>query len=215
MTFYNTVIPTVESRLNTAQELSRFLDAYVVMDSESTSNENHDEAWLVAHATGQCAAWTVVVEDDAVPYTNDPTAFAETLSDVLDNAPTPVVSLYTGKGRPRPLQPRLEAALRRAHHEGSPWLIDKNLHWGVAVAVRTELVSSMLGWVQRCDNPYDERLGMWARGHGHRIAYTVPSLVDHADQPSVIHDDREPGRVAHRVLSRDEVVDWSRPAIWL
>jgi hypothetical protein len=50
--------------------------------------------------------------------------------------------------------------------------------------------------------PIDENIGQWSRRQGWPIAYTVPSLVDHADGPTLItHPDgaeREPGRVAWR-----------------
>ncbi|WP_201787835.1 hypothetical protein [Klebsiella pneumoniae] len=56
--------------------------------------------------------------------------------------------------------------------------------------------------------PIDEAISAWARHQGHTIAYTWPSLIDHADETPMIatrndNQPRPPGRVAWQHGTRD------------
>lgn len=158
------------------------------------ANTNHQHVWnqLAKHNT----TWSVVLEDDAQPI-ND---FHLHLTHALDAAPTPIVSLYLGRQRPPQHQQDIADALAKADANQAHWIIATQLFHAVAVAIWTRHIPDMLQHM-RPYLPIDENIGRWTRQRGYPIAYTVPSLVDHADGPTLIrHPDeapRPPGRVAH------------------
>lgn len=143
----------------------------------------------LAHRTSD---WIVVLEDDAIPVPD----FRAQLAQALTAAPTPVVSLYLGRKRPPQWQQRVSAALRRTFADDACWITANHMLHAVAIAVRADLVPSLLA--HRTRLPWDEHFTTWAQRHG--VSYTVPSLVDHADTGTLIaHRDGEPrpcGRVA-------------------
>ncbi|WP_301119799.1 hypothetical protein [Mycolicibacterium fortuitum] len=155
---------------------------------------NHRRVWEGVHAWAtHCGhAWCVVLEDDAVPVPG----FNGHLTAALAHAPSPIVSLYLGKGRPghaqRPIRNLVDAGT------DTPWITAPTLLHAVGVAIRTEHVPAMLDHIAQPPavfEPIDQAIGHWAR-HGVRqpVAYTWPSLVNHADGPTVIdtHPDGKP-----------------------
>lgn len=158
---------------------------------------NHDRAWNLALSTD--SDWCVALEDDAQPVAD----FTDQVEAALTVAPAPIVSLYTGTSRPPQYQGRIERALKH----NTCWLTCDQLLHAVAVAIRTDLVPHMLANVGSATTPADYRIGAWAQGHGHPIAYTNPSLVDHLDGPTLIqHADGKPRtqpRKAWTVGTRD------------
>jgi hypothetical protein len=170
---------------------------------------NHRMVWSVLSDLD--TEWTVVLEDDATPVPD----FRAQLAAALDAAPAPIVSAYLGRLRPPKFQALIGNALAEADSAGAHWITSTTqlLH-GVAVAIKTDLVPDLLANFRVM--PVDQAIGAWARSRDHRIAYTVPSLVDHADLPTLIqHADlkpRPPGRVAWRVGQRDS---WNGKAVTL
>ncbi|MUM06208.1 hypothetical protein B5P44_15635 [Mycobacterium sp. CBMA 213] len=144
--------------------------------------------------------WTVVLEDDALPVAG----FRDQLSQALGAEPASVVSLYLGQQRPPQHQVMIANALAEAEACQAHWITSTYLLHAVAVAIKTELVPDMLANLPAL--PIDEAIGDWARSRGHQIAYSVPSLVDHADLPTLVnHPDGQPrqtGRVAWQVGGR-------------
>lgn len=138
---------------------------------------NHIAAWKW-HAANP-SSWSVVLEDDAVPVDD----FREQLDSALSVAPAPIVSLYLGTGYISDY--RTKAVLESADAIGAHWIITRGrvLH-AVALAVRSELLPSMLEVDRR--GPFDQELSRWARSHGHFVAYSNGSLVDHSDVPSLV-----------------------------
>jgi GR25 family glycosyltransferase involved in LPS biosynthesis len=172
------------SRQSQAEALAQTLNATLSLD-DGTLGEgiNHDRAWVAA--TTQDSDWSVVLEDDAVPIHD----FQVQLAEALANAPAPIVSAYLGTSRPPQYQRRIQQALARDTH----WILSNELLHHVAVAIRTNLVGQMLTAVECSTLPADYRIGSWARQCDYPIAYTNPSLVDHADGPTVIiHQDGQP-----------------------
>lgn len=160
---------------------------------------NHLQAWRW-HAINP-GEWSVVLEDDAVPVEN----FTEQLDAALAVAPAPIVSLYLGRGSVGDTY--TAAHLRRAEHAGAHWLVGAGPHHAVALALRSELIESMIDDVQRSRLAIDHAMSTWARRHGHQTAYCVPSLVDHRDVPSLIHRHRRAPRVAWQVGAREKWTD--------
>lgn len=185
------------SRQPQAEQLAQSLGATLALDDGSYGEGiNHDRAWVAA--TTQESDWSVVLEDDAQPIPG----FDAQLREALNSAPTPIVSLYLGTSRPPQYQRRIKRALAQETH----WIISDELLHHVAVAIRTDLVGNMLHTVECSTLPADYRIGNWARQCDYPIAYTNPSLVEHADGPTVInHQDGQPRtepRKAWRLGSR-------------
>lgn len=194
-----------------ALALSWMLGATLTLDEGWGENGTGDRAWTDAHARAvdparpvtQLADWCVVLQDDARPVA----AIYEQAVAALAAAPTPVVSFYLGTGYPEHTVTPARVAMLKADEDQAAWIVTRRLFWGVAVAIRTELVPDMLKGVGRSRRPYDERISRWAEQAGHRISYTWPSLVDHADGESLVRDrPRRRPRIAYRTGTR---TDWA------
>lgn len=141
---------------------------------------NGDRAWA---AYNPDAEWHVVMQDDAVPVPQ----ITDRVRAALTYAPRGLVSLYTGTGRPKSVQAAVGRAIARADENGTAWLAHPKLLWGVAVAMPTALIPGFLAWGERVHAPYDQRLSMFGYTHLPTFAmYTWPSLVDHADGPTLL-----------------------------
>lgn len=189
-----------ESRLLRAKQLSELVAADVIeVDDNSLRlgcEANHRRVWR-SLSEQSTQPWLVVLEDDAQPVDD----FRDQLSQALSVAPAPYVSLYLGKGFPRHWQQRIGETIEAATPTTcwattSGWM----LH-AVGVAVRADLVPAMLTHLDRALGvPVDQAIGQHARNTNQRVAYTLPSLVDHADIPTIhTHQDgqpRTPGRKA-------------------
>lgn len=160
---------------------------------------NHLVAWKMHSA--EPAEWNVNLEDDAIPVPD----FREQLAAALAVAPAPIVSLYLGTGYiyDRDVKPLLE----KAAVMDASWLVTNGgvLH-AVGLAVRGDLLESMLSALQgNCHQAIDRSLSLWARRAGHRVAYTLPSLVDHRDDVSLVTPNRRrAARKAWKVGGRNQ-----------
>jgi hypothetical protein len=147
-------------------------------DGTLGETRNGDKAWRMYD---RHADWHVVLQDDAILCDQ----FTIHLRRALEFAPETVVSLYVGTGRPQ--QKRVEKAVRQADVVRSAWLMAPALFWGVAVAMPTRLVSPFLLWGQMSANEaYDRRIGSFITRRNQQVWYTWPSLVDHADGPTLL-----------------------------
>jgi hypothetical protein len=176
-------------------------DILSIDDGQLGCEGNHRNVWKRLANDYPSSRWTVVIEDDALPVAD----FDTQLEAALRVAPTPVVSLYLGRLRP----PQHQGAIGKlvATNPAEHWLVATRLLHAVGVAIRTPLVPDMLSHVStwpRC--PIDEAITRWCIDSRNRVSYTWPSLVDHADTPTVVqHPDRQPrppGRTAWRVGER-------------
>lgn len=179
------------SRHQAVDELSAQVDAdFTCMDDGSLGcRANHVNAWNW-HA-GTPAEWSVVLEDDALPVPD----FRNQLTSALSVAPAPVVSLYLGYGYiyDRDVKHHLDQAkLMKAN-----WVVTGRVLHAVALAVRGDLVESLVASLpRRQSQAIDRSVSLWARAAGHEVAYTIPSLVDHRDETSLVtpHRRRSPRR---------------------
>lgn len=189
------------ARQAAAQHLADQLHADVLSIDDGTlgCNRNHHHVWN--QLSDSPAPWVLVLEDDAIPVSDfNPRAAA-----ALAAAPTPIVSFYLGTSRPPSWQPRIQQAITRADHTGASWITSPCLLHAVAVAIRTDLIDDMLNHL--ASKPIDNAISRWARNQRHRIAYSWPSLVDHADGPSLVNHDYNPRsqpRRAWRTATHDD-----------
>jgi hypothetical protein len=186
------VVVAHHARLEQATALAETLDAEMFVDDGSLGEwDNHERAirWAAEHGTH-----AVVVQDDALPIPE----FRQCVEQAIEHRPDDMIGLYVGRLRPE--RERVEKAVAQADEVGASWLTHERLLWGVATIMPNEAVPALLEY--RSHRAYDLRLGRaWAAHTRRPVLYTWPSLVDHADQPSVItgRPAREDGRVAHRV----------------
>lgn len=188
--------------------------AYMTIDNGQLKAEgNHLKAWTWLNNNSH-DEWSIVLEDDAVPVHG----FRQQLNQALATAPTPtVVSLYMGRKRPPHWQNHLKEAASKAVETDACWITGTHLLHGVGIAIKTELIGDMLTHTTTTRYPWDYRVAAWALNRKHPIHYTWPSLVEHADTPSVItqHPDkmpRTPGRTAWCAAPRQQ---WNSNAIQL
>ena len=170
------------------QEVSDRLQPEVIFwdDAKYGCDQNHLRAWdYLQHVESE---WSVVVEDDAIPCNQ----FRQQLEMALKKAPSPVVSLYLGRGRPLTVDGfdwpnRIAAGITK----DVCWLTAPGLASCVGVAIKTRLIPSMLWSVQfhLRDQPIDTAIGRWAKSWDD-VAYTRPSLLDHRAAPTLIPKDK-------------------------
>lgn len=200
-----------ESAERVAASLDR--DVPIVYDTVEEPSKDPRQRWAngrrawEAHDPG--ADYHMVIQDDALAC-EDLLAGLEAALDVV--GPEGLVSAYTGTGRPD--QYHVRKALRHAVEKGHAWMPTKSLCWGVAIIAPTATIPDMLKWCSHSSKAklnYDMRIGRYYRDVlGWRTWYTVPSLVDHAEGPSLVgHDGTR--RVAHLFHDGSALdVDWSR-----
>lgn len=192
-------------RRDKAIEIAESLNAALAMDEgDAGSLPNHDLAWRLAY--DPAADWVVILEDDVILIDN----FEEHVQDALNNVPREgAVSFYTGTAKPRPNIVR--KAVAQGLERGCSWLRSNDLYWGPAVALPAHRVIPMLNFVQRVDRPYDSRIGYYLRANGLPCFYSLPSLVDHIDGPSLIKGCEEP-RKAHVF---EEPTNWNKRYLYM
>lgn len=172
-------------------------DFLSVDDGSLGCTQNHARAWR-QHATNP-ADWNLNLEDDAVPVEK----FRDQLDKALEVAPTPIVSLYLGGGY---IGDNLtEALLGNASTIGAHWAVAHGtiLH-AVALAVRREILAPMIEYLGTRTEAVDSTLSSWALSNSYQISYSIPSLVDHADEKSLVTKYRRTPRRAFLTGQRDE-----------
>ena len=159
---------------------------------------NHQRAWEKLTFSG--AEWCVVLEDDALPVP----CFRDQLAQALAVAPSPVVSLYLGTGRPKRVQPSIRAFVESGVE--TCWLTSEHMLHAVGIALHRNVIAPMLTHIRQVPAallPIDRAIGHWAQASGRRVAYTWPSLVGHRDTPTVI--DGHPSGESSRVMYLEDL----------
>lgn len=210
----NVVVVAHHERRAAARKLADTVGAdHVCMDNGDLGvNANHRAAW--AWHLSHPADWAIVLEDDSVPCKE----FRWQLTQALTVAPATVVSLYLGKMYPPSWQETLEYATKRAEKADACFIVGPyNFHAVGLAANRAQVKHLLAGMTTYGVYAVDMAICTWAEKANVEIAYTWPSLVDHADGPSVVkplHDEpRLPGRVAWKHGTRKKWNHTSVPLI--
>jgi hypothetical protein len=187
-------------------------DLQDALDAPSTVIwDERDDRWHTGRramlAYDPAATHHLVVQDDALVCRDLVAGLTQAVRFVPERAP---VCLYVG--RVRPMRDRVRQAALEADRAKANWLVMRDLNWGVAVCVPTDVIDEMITEVDRQSIPnYDSRMSGYFARRGIPVYYTWPSLVDHRDAPSLVHG-RGSGRVAHRFIGRETSaldVNWS------
>lgn len=193
-------------------------DVQVVWD-ECQSRWDTGKRAMLAH--DPTCTHHAVIQDDVLVCRDLFAGMLKALESVPAGAP---VCGYVG--RVRPYAEIVTYAAARARLTGASWLTMHTLNWGPLIIVPTAEIPDMIA---HCDPlkdipNYDRRLSRFFELERHvKIWYTWPSVVDHADGPSLvpgrIGTDRRKAvhtRVAHTFLGADRSaleIDWSGDVI--
>lgn len=186
----NIAVVAHTSRTHQAHALANTVDAaHISIDDGTLGCEgNHHSVWKW-HRDNTIDGWAVVLEDDAEPVPG----FTDQLHTALAAAPSPIVSLYLGTTRPPQWQDRIRAATIQANNIGAPWITGPQLLHAVGVAIHSDLIPALCAWLPNTKCPIDQAIATWAVINHHTVAYTWPSLVDHADTDTIAaHHDGTP-----------------------
>lgn len=179
-------------------------DFLSVDDGSLGCTQNHVRCWR-QHAQNP-GDWNLNLEDDAVPVDG----FRDEIALALDAAPADIVSFYLGSGY---IGDNLTAALlATANTIGAHWVVSDSgsvLH-AVALAVRGEILAPIIQHLDAQTLAVDRMLGSWALRNSHAVAYSIPSLVDHADEKSLVTKYRRKPRRAFATGRRGQ---WSSKSI--
>lgn len=202
-----------------AEHVDRIIDQFdasavrVSWDREGPASGNADRVWRNARAAWEMvepdADWHVLLQDDAVLCPD----FAAGITEALRHVPGPaVVSPYLGNGRLVP--GRWETLAEKANRENAVWIRTQKLMWGVSIAIPTLLISDMISYADtRAAVPDDMRVAGWAERRGIDVWYTWPSLVNHAQVPSLTkHRAHDRYAIRHHTQSAMDI-DWSGPIV--
>jgi hypothetical protein len=176
----STAIVAHPKRRTMAHKLATSVNGYICMDNNDLgAKRNHLQAWECLWRTG--ADWGVVLEDD-VELCDD---FLYNLFKLLEHAPTPLVSLYLGRGRPIQYQERIGMAIT---HDVS-YIVAEPLLSAQGYAMPVGFFNpKSANEVLAIDLPVDEAISKWAYQYHLRVSYPRYSLIDHRDGPSLIDD---------------------------
>lgn len=197
------------ARIEAATELAKTLGGVVSMDDGSKgAGANHISAWQLTDTLD--TTWAAVLEDDAQPVPG----FLAQAEQALAVAPEPVVSFYLGRTRPVRWQERIAPLISEADRTGAHWIVAAHAVHAVALAVHTDLREDWLDFATHNKLPPDERMTAWCFARGHDVAYAWPSLVDHADGPTLVRHKNTGGttgpRKAWSAGTRDQ---WTSKAV--
>jgi FkbM family methyltransferase len=189
-------------------------DCTVVWDEKEDRWDTGRRAWLTFDPE---ATHHAVIQDDVLVCRDLCASIERALAYVPAGAP---LSGYVGRVRPQTQE--VLRAVAEARALAASFITMRSLNWGPLVVVPTALIPEMIkhcGTLRNVPN-YDRRLSRFLElKRGLRVWYTWPSLVDHADGPSMVKGRattdrrREPlARVAHEFIGEDASaldVDWS------
>lgn len=197
--FNQIVVCGTIQRATQAHKIGYQLQASVTIDADGLPTSNHADAWEIGYRSG--AEWVTVVEDDVVFGPK----ILPTISEILNNSPTSIVSHYLGTSVPSSAQPWIRAALT----DGPSWIISGRVLSCVALSARREMVRRIVGILRSSYLACDTLLSAKLR---EPVAYAVPSPIDHLDgETTVRHAVQAATRHARRAWRHSDT--WTPGAV--
>lgn len=159
---------------------------------------------LKSHADSD---WHIVIQDDAII---SDTFYDNALQAIL-NIPEPtLLSFYTGTVRP--YRSKFIIGVNNANQEQASYLSYNTLCWGVAFAIPTKDIDTMLDFVSSSRLLYDARIGSYYQKTWQNVYYINPSIVDHNwELPSLTGHNIVLKRVAHHY--DPGIVEWNNKVV--
>lgn len=200
------------NRIDRAKTLHTGVGADVLMEDDGTlgGKANHIRTieWLYDNTESE---WLVVLEDDALPIP----MFRMELKKALHYTPAKLVSLYLGRSKPEHWQNAIQAALA----VDVSWLKCSSLLHGVGYVLHRSIVPDLLFGspinIEDSNLPIDEAISTWAVNRNMCVAYTRPSMVDHADIPNISDSHTPEDQVEYQDHTPDDVPTSGVRKAWL
>lgn len=172
--------------------------ALVVWDSK---NDRWDTGRSSLLAYDPSATHHFVIQDDAVVPQKLIAGVERMLRFVSPDVP---ISLYTGRSRPNSIL--VTSMVDQALEAGCHFLRMPGPWWGVGVITPVSAIREM---VRECDKKrdienYDLRMAKWWGEQDIQCLYSLPSLVDHQQGPSLVRGRTGRGRRAHTFLGENK-----------
>lgn len=150
-------------------------DVPVVWDEKNNIWDTCRRAWLAQDLT---ADYALVIQDDAIICDD----FRERALDAIDRIaalkyPDPVISFYAGW--------MLENRVRVAQRTGKDYVVSPMIMNEVALCLKTRHIDEMVKFCDDRNADTDQLITRLAQQRQMKTVYTVPSLVDHRDSPSI------------------------------
>ncbi len=188
---------------------------------------NHLAAWhwlAESTAADPNAHWGVVLEDDTRVVPD----FLHQLRQVLHFAPTPIVSLYLGRGHPHggttDWQNRIAAKIAAPVSFLTADALLSAQGYAIAAPLIPEMIASITPRVKphrkaTIPTPIDEAISQWAarRPQPLLISHSRPSIVDHRDEAPLIttRKDGQPRTLPRTAWLFDSREEWDSTAEYL
>jgi hypothetical protein len=200
-------------RMERALELADEVGADVVNVDDGTLGCEGNHLQVLKELTEIEPDWAVVLEDDAQPVPD----FHDQLRAALEHTPAHIVSLYLGTGNPSyQVQTQIGIAVRAAQELHRSWVLGDCLIGSVGYAVSGWLAQAMLPGIVERTGELPLRISRWAQQWEFKVAYTMPSLVEHADGTPIGYSEQEMAnlRAAKVVGSQRRAWSYGTPARW-
>ena len=156
------------------------------------AERNHLRVW--EWLANSDAEFGVVLEDDVIPCR----AFRRNLTEAIKYAPTPILSLYLGRGRCAGHSPLYQQRIAQVITSDVSIITSPSLLSAQGYAMRPEMFArheEVRGFAfhsGRKNIPIDEAISIWVTKHRlGPISYCRHSIVDHRDGPTVVEDHRD------------------------
>lgn len=169
------------ARIERARKLAAALGGYVSCDTESRGAEWNHLQVLEAHKDHD--GHLIVLEDDAVPAED----FLDQAQAWIARFPDDLLSFYLGTGKPASWQVRIQGKLNLADKAGRDRVKLGQLLHGVCYALPCAKIAPLLARPFKPQFAIDMKIGdAWVSVMRRNVIYTLPSLVDHLDEGSLI-----------------------------
>jgi len=166
-----------------------------------------------------CSHHAVIQDDILIPFD-----LAAGLEEALRHIP--VGSPLCGYiGRVRPSNQKVRDVVAVAERDHASWITMRQLHWGPLICVPTDCIREMVAYCDKLTgiSNYDLRISRYFEDKGILVWYTWPSLVDHADGPSLVEGrmgvnraHAQNSRIAHKFCGENcsaLSLSWSGPVV--